>query len=292
MTIYNLGSINIDHLYRVEHLPLPGETLTARDYQVNPGGKGLNMSVAALRAGGDLRHVGAVGAGDAQIRTMLRDLGVADDLIANLGAPTGHAIVYVDDLSENSIVVFGGANRAITEDVVRSALRGAGRGDWLLLQNETNANQIGLDLAREKGMKVALVAAPFDGETLPALIAQVDLVSMNETETEAFEKSTGQSVQDMAAPDFLITQGRRGAAYLSHGETTHMPAFAVDAVDTTGAGDTFFGMFLARFTQGDSIPEAMRFASAGAALKVQRAGAAQAIPDQARVLEFLATTAQ
>ncbi|MCL6282569.1 ribokinase [Ruegeria sp. 2012CJ41-6] len=291
MTIYNLGSINIDHLYLVDHLPTPGETLSARDYIVNMGGKGLNMTVAALRAGGDIRHVGAVGQGDAQVRAMLDDLGVKGELIAEVEASTGHAIVYVDAASENSIVIHGGANHSFTEEMVRAALAGVLPGDWLLLQNETNANDLGLKIAREKGMKVALVAAPFDGDTLPDLIRQVDLVSMNETETAQFEAAIGGSYRDLTAPDFLITYGSKGAVHWSQGQEISVPAFRIDPVDTTGAGDTFFGMFLARYAAGEPVAQAMRFASAGAALKVQKTGAAASIPFHGEVTAFLRSMA-
>ncbi len=286
--IFNLGSINIDYVYTLKRLPKPGETLSASRMSVFPGGKGLNMSVAIRRSGGDVCHVGAVGRGDGQVRAMLAELGIQDSHIIDVDVPTGHAIVYLDESSENQIVILGGANQAITEEHVRDSLQGAGPGDWLLLQNETNANRIGLRVAREKGMKVALVAAPFDAGTLPDLIREVDLVSMNRSETAEFERTTGQTVGHFEGPDFLITYGSDGASFVGSGLSESVAAHAVKPVDTTGAGDTFFGAFMALYSQGESIGAAMRYASAAAALQVQRPGAAVAIPTRAQVLEFLA----
>ncbi|PSL18258.1 ribokinase [Shimia abyssi] len=292
MAIYNLGSINIDYFYQVEHLPAPGETISAIEYMVNLGGKGLNTSVAAQRAGADVRHVGAVGRDDAVVRRMLAELGVDDTRVVGVEAQTGHAVVYVDAASENSIVIFGGANQAIDETNVRAGLDGAGPGDWLLLQNETNANELGLKIAREKGMKVALVAAPFETGALVDLIGQVDLVSMNRTETAQYEAALGQAVREVQGPAFLLTYGAEGSVFIDGESETRVAAFAVDAVDTTAAGDTFFGTFLAQHAAGAGIKEAMRFASAAAAVKVTRKGAAKAIPKAEEVRVFLRSVSE
>lgn len=287
MTIYNLGSINVDHLYLMERLPEPGETLSSRDYIVNMGGKGLNITVAAQRSGADIKHIGAIGAGDKQVSAMLADLELDPGLVAEVDAPTGHAIVYVDDSSENSIVIHGGANQAISEDHVRQALIDAGPADWLVLQNETNANDIGLKVAREKGMNVALVAAPFDPATLPKHITEVDLVTMNASETALFEAAIGKSVSDIDGTDFLLTFGSEGALFRSNRQETRVSAFPVEAVDTTGAGDTFFGVFMAGYASSMGTESALRRASAAAALMVQRKGAATVVPTALDVDQFL-----
>lgn len=287
MTIYNIGSINVDHLYRVSSLPAPGETVTAQSYVVNLGGKGLNMTVAALRAGAEVKHVGAVGWGDQSTREMLAELGVDDLFVSDIDGQTGHAVVYVDSASENSIAVYGGANKEISQQHVNDVLKDACPDDWLLLQNETNANHFGIEAARTRGMKIALVAAPFDPETLPNLIDKVDLVSMNETELDQYQAATGRSFGDSATQEFLITYGNRGSEYIGPEKNVWVDAFPVDPIDTTAAGDTFFGMFLARLAGGAAIKDAMRFASAGAALKVTRAGAAMAIPTVEEIERFL-----
>ena len=286
MTVYNLGSINIDHVYTMEDFPRPGQTLSADSMVTNLGGKGLNISVALSRAGADVRHIGAVGAGDALVQTLLAPFDLNLDSVALLEAPTGHAIIYLDKTRENQIVIFPGANGAITQAHVEASLADAGPGDWLVLQNETNANEIGLSVARAKGMKVALVAAPFD-DSMPDLMRRVDLVSVNEEELRDFEAAMGGSFRDHRDMSFLVTYGAEGAEFVSGDETHRVDAHKVQVADTTGAGDTFFGGFMAHYAAGASVPEALEFASAMAALQVQALGAAVAIPARDDVLAFL-----
>lgn len=287
VTIFNVGSINVDHLYLVERLPEPGETLSARSSMINLGGKGLNASVALSRSGADVRHIGLIGSGDTETRAMIKDLGLAHDLIFDADAPTGHAIIYLDDCSENCIVILGGANLGFTEDLIRTALRDAREGDWLVLQNETNANEMAIKIAREKEMKIALVAAPFDTKTMPGQAGLVDLVSMNETEAELFEAATGVPISEAEGPAFLITYGKKGAMFLSGTVEQFIGAHDVNEVDTTGAGDTFFGAFLTHYVNGAEIDICLAYASAAAALMVRRTGAATVIPVKREVEEFL-----
>lgn len=287
MRIFNLGSINVDHLYQVNRLPKPGETLSSQEYLVNMGGKGLNISVAAHRSGADVRHVGLVGMGDLTARKMIRDLGLNDQLIKEAPVPTGHAIIYLDSQSENCIVIHGGANQCFSEETIRSSLALAGPGDWLVMQNETNANEIGIRVARNLGMKIALVAAPFDAATMPEQIECVDLVSMNQTEKELFEASVSKSIKEVEGPEFLITYGKSGATFLSGATEIHLASHRVDALDTTGAGDTFFGVFLANYVRGTSPDISLKKANAAGALMVQRKGAASVIPAKADIDAFL-----
>ena len=240
MTIYNLGSINVDHLYMLERIPKPGETLSSLETHITIGGKGLNISVAAHRSGADVRHIGVVGSADPSVLDMIAGLGLDRALISQVDVQTGHAIIYVDENSENSIVVHGGANLCFSESQIRTALSSAQPNDWLVLQNETNANEIGISIAREKGMKIALVAAPFNAKKMPEQIKKVDLVSMNKTESELFEVISGTSIGNLKSIDFLITYGADGAVFLSDGVTQRIAAHKVHSIDTTGAGDTFF----------------------------------------------------
>ena len=289
MTIYNLGSINIDHLYMLERIPKPGETLSSLETHITIGGKGLNISVAAHRSGADVRHIGVVGSADPFVLDMIAGLGLGSTLISQVDVQTGHAVIYVDENSENSIVVHGGANLCFSESQIRTALSSAQPNDWLVLQNETNANEIGISIAREKGMKIALVAAPFNAKTMPEQIKKVDLVSMNKTESELFEVICATSIGNLKSIDFLITYGADGAVFLSDGVAQRIAAHKVHSIDTTGAGDTFFGVFMAHYTRRGCVETALQKANAAAAIIVQRRGVASVVPSQKEIDTFLET---
>jgi|TARA_B110000914_G_C15519872_1_gene476163 ribokinase len=289
MTIFNLGSINIDHVYMLKRIPKPGETLSALESLTNIGGKGLNISAAAHQAGADVRHIGIISAADPLVLDKILDLGLDCTLISQIDTQTGHAIVYVDENAENTIVIHGGANLHFSEAQIRHALSSARPNDWLILQNETNANEIGISIAREKGMKIALVAAPFDTKEMPEQIKKVDLVSMNKTESELFEAATGASLSQFKSIDFLITYGAEGAMFLSNGIAQRIAAHKVRSVDTTGAGDTFFGVFMTHFINGDGVKIALERANAAAALAVQRTGVAAIAPNKKEIDSFLET---
>lgn len=284
MTVFNLGSINIDHVYRVPHLPAPGETLSALAYAQGLGGKGANQSVAAARAGAHAVHIGAIGPTSDWVLAELRGYGVDLAGVSVLAEPTGHAIINVDPGAENAIVIYPGANRAVTGAMVDSALAQAKSGDTLLIQNETSAQAEGAVIAAAKGLRVIYSAAPFDIAAVKAALPHTSLLVMNEIEAEQTRAALG------ALPplDCIITKGAQGAEWLSAiAEPLFMPAFRVTPVDTTGAGDTFIGTLAAGLDLGLDRATAMRRASAASALQVTRPGAAQAIPGAEEVTAFL-----
>ena len=168
MAVYNLGSINIDHVYRVPHLPAPGETLSALDYAQGLGGKGANQSVAAARAGAMCHHIGAIGPNSDWVLAEMQAYGIDLRYVSVLPVATGHAIINVDPQAENNIVIFPGANRALTVDMATAALAGAGPADSLLLQNETSAQAEAAAIAAARGMRVVYSAAPFEIEAVKA----------------------------------------------------------------------------------------------------------------------------
>ncbi|WP_149141699.1 ribokinase [Gemmobacter caeruleus] len=284
MTVYNLGSINIDHVYRVPHLPAPGETLSALAYTQGLGGKGANQSVAAARAGARTVHIGAIGPNSDWVRDAMRGYGVDLAGVSLLEEPTGHAIINVDPGAENAIVIYPGANRAVTPAMVEAALAEAGPVDTLLIQNETSAQAEAAAAARARGLRVVYSAAPFDIDAVKAALPHASLLVMNEIEADQTRAALG------ALPplDCLITRGAKGAEWISaRAEPLFMTAFRVTPVDTTGAGDTFIGTLAAGLDLGLDRAAAMRLAMAAAAIQVTRAGAAQAIPDRAEVDTFL-----
>ena len=291
MAIWNLGSINIDHVYRLDHLPRAGETLAARSYAVGLGGKGANQSIAAARAGRLVFHLGAVGPGDDWVIEALRAAGICPEQIQRpADQATGHAIILLDAEAENSIVIHPGANRAICEETLAQALAPVAAGDTLLIQNETNGQVAAARIGRAAGARVIYSAAPFDLESVAAVMPHVSILSMNAGEAEALLAAFP---GELPVEGLLITRGAEGAEYrdLTSGQVWRQPAFRVHPVDTTGAGDTFTGYFATALDRGDPIPEALRTASAAAALQVTRRGAAGAIPAMDEVLEFLAAQA-
>ncbi|WP_108882363.1 PfkB family carbohydrate kinase [Anderseniella sp. Alg231-50] len=286
--IFNFGSINVDHVYRVAEMPAPGETLVASSYQKLLGGKGINQSIAIARAGQVPVHVGAVGGDDHWTMEQVKNFGIDTSHIAQSADPTGHAVIYVDDAGENQIVIFGGANQDLKPVQIEKAFKACHGGDhWVLVQNETNLLADIVDQSKAAGFKVAYSAAPFVADTAAELIDKIDLLAVNEVEAEATARLLGVEVSEIAVPEILITKGSKGVEFHSHGERHHHPAFQVDAVDTTGAGDTFLGSFLAGHSQAAEIGQSLRYASAASALQVTRPGAAVAIPAREDVETFL-----
>lgn len=282
--VYNLGSINMDQIVRLGHFPQPGETITGALLGTNLGGKGLNVSVALQRAGAAPVHIGAVGAGDAEVAAALLGFGIDPAHIAESDHPSGCAYVFLDQGGENSIVVCPGANTAIDPAHVAQALGGAAPGDWLCLQNETNAQAEAAALAQDMGMKVAYMAAPFDPETIMALMGRIDLLALNETEAAQLEAHAGKKVTELGIGQVLVTLGAAGAMFNDQGQEHRVAGRSVPVVDTTAAGDTFFGYFLAELLRSDDPVAALALANAAASLTVQTEGAAVAIPTRAAVL--------
>ena len=306
MTVHNLGSINVDHVYRVPHLVRPGETLASRALETVLGGKGANQSVALARAGARVRHVGRIGAADDWARRALEEAGVDVSAIGVVDGPSGHAIIQVDDAGENAIVLHGGANHALDRAAIDAALAPAAAGELLLLQNETSGIAEAFDAARERGLRIAFNPAPMHASLAALPLERCDTLILNETEAamlaaadpgtaepEAKDAGTVDAEALEAAlaaryPDvrLVLTLGARGARLARGDVRVAVPAVAVDVVDTTGAGDTFVGYLLAALEAGADERAALARACTAAALSVTRAGATPSIPEAAAVDAF------
>lgn len=288
MAIFNLGSINADLVYRVPHLPGPGETLAARSFTRGLGGKGANMSVAAARAGARCLHIGAVGVDGRWAVERLMEYGVDTRPIVTVDEITGNALITVDDAGENSIVLLAGANHALTEEHIARALSEATEADSFLFQNETNALRLGAEMASARGMRVAHAAAPFDAASVQQVLPLLDMLFLNEVEAAQLEEATGTRAASLPVRDIIVTLGARGCLWhnTDAGETRAFAAQKVTPVDTTGAGDTFTGYVLAGLDRGMPMEQAITMAGKAAALMVTRAGAADAIPDLREVQGF------
>lgn len=284
MTVWNLGSVNIDHVYRVPHLPAAGETLAAIEYSMGLGGKGANQSVAAARAGRKTCHIGAIGPEGTWARNQLAGYGVDVTHVSTGTVPTGHAIIYVDPSAENAIVIFPGANRTPNQATVAAALEQCARGDTLLLQNETSAQLDAARIAQGKGVRVIYSAAPFEVASVRSILPFADLLVMNAGEAEDLRAAFG----GLPEKELIVTRGAAGAEWISPGSAPlFMASFKVVPIDTTGAGDCFIGTLAAGLDAGLDRNAAMRRAAAAAAIQVTRPGAAQAMPTADEVSAFL-----
>lgn len=282
MTVWNLGSINIDHVYSLPHMPVPGETLSALGYARFLGGKGANQSVAALRAGARVVHLGAVGADGDWALGQMAALGLDTSAVLRLEGETGHAVVATDAAGENLILLHPGANRALPDSVL-APLAGAVPGDTLLLQNETAWQAEAAARARAMGLRVMYSAAPFDLDALRAVLPHATHLLMNAGEAQALVAATGTALSDLPVQAVIVTRGAQGADWIAADGTHHVPALRVDPVDTTGAGDCFAGSLAARLDRGDPPEGAMIYAAAAAAIQVTRRGAAPAMPSESEV---------
>lgn len=287
MTVFNLGSINTDHFYRVPHLPQPGETVAALGYMKGLGGKGANQSVAALRAGARVVHIGAIGEGDGWTVGQMAVLGLDMGSISRVDQPTGHAIIATDPEGENSIIIHAGANRAQSIEAIERALGAGQAGDILLLQNETSHQVEAAKLAQGHGMRVFYSAAPFELASLKAILPHITHLLVNEVEAAALEAETGTELSELPVQVVIVTRGADGAEWVSAEGVFHAPAHKVTPVDTTGAGDCFAGTLAAAIDQGMTPEQALRQASAAAALQVTRPGTAEAMPDRDEVADFI-----
>jgi len=277
--IWNLGSINIDNFYEVPHLPQVGETLAARSFGFGLGGKGANMSVAAARAAARVAHIGAIGPEGRWTRDRLMEYGVDTPHIAEVQTPTGHANIVVDAAGENNIVLFQGANVKLTEAIIGQALTEASPRDYVLMQNETNGQEYCAATAKSLGLHVVYAAAPFDAAAIERLLGRIDILVLNEVEAEQLEADLGKTVDALGVADVIITLGSKGCRWVSNQGDRAFDAYAAEAVDTTGAGDTFTGYLVAGLDRGLRMEDAIDLALKAGALMVMRRGTADVIPD-------------
>ena len=285
--ILNIGSLNLDYVYAVPHFVAAGETLLATRRDVFAGGKGLNQTVAAARAGAQVFHGGAVGADGDMLLDLLRDAGADVSAVSRVDVPTGHAIIEVNPQGENSIIILGGANRAVSPETVEAALAKVDAGDILLLQNEINGLDTIIRRAAEKGLRILFNPAPMEAAVKELPLHLLDTLIVNEGEGRALGGDMDALRAAYPHQKILLTQGSRGASLWTGSERLFQPAFPVHAVDTTAAGDCFLGYYAAALAETLPYADALRLASAASALAVQRQGAAPSIPIRREVEDFL-----
>lgn len=289
MHILNFGSLNLDYVYQVPHFVRPGETLSSTDFQKFSGGKGGNQSLALGLAGAKVFHAGKIGPDGRWLLERLQAAGVDTSLIAIGDEPTGHAIIQVNPDGENAILLHPGANHALTGADLSRAFHTTTPGGLLLTQNEINLLPDILRTAKAHGMTIAFNPAPFTPAVLTYPLDLVDLFILNEIEgAELTGETTPARILAALRARFpqaaaVLTLGAAGARYQDATQTLSVPAEKVTAVDTTAAGDTFTGYFLAAWAEGQPVETCLRVGCKAAGLCVQRPGAAESIPRKEEV---------
>ena len=289
MRIINFGSINLDFVYQVGHFVQPGETINAMSFERFAGGKGFNQSIALARAGAKAIHVGQVGEDGRGLVEQLREEGVDTSRIEIGDAPTGHAIIQVDSGGENSIIVYGGANRELSGSHLDESCSTLEKDDWVLIQNEINGIEKIIRVASERGSRIIFNPSPMEDDVLALPLERVDMFLINRSEGEVLsgESTPTRIVEELKSrfPEatLILTLGAEGVLYSTPKEEIRIDALAAEVVDTTGAGDTFAGYFLASLQQGSAPEEALSRACRAAALCISRPGAAASIPYQTEI---------
>ena len=284
MKLLDFGSLNIDHVYRLERMVREGETIAAGEYQRNAGGKGLNQAIALRKAGAEVFMAGAVGQEGGFLLQFLAEQGVDTRHVRTLDAPTGHALIQVDGEGRNCIIVYGGANRLITPEMADSILDSFAPGDYVLLQNEISPLGHILRSAHERGLRIIINPSPITQELLHAPLHLTDWLILNETEGHELSGQTQADaildalIKRYPGCRFVLTLGEAGSIYADSARRVKQPAFTVPAVDTTAAGDTFTGYFLESVMKGETVERALLRASKASSITVSRPGAGQSIP--------------
>jgi len=304
-SIINFGSLNLDFVYTVNHVVQPGETVASMDRQLFFGGKGLNQSIALAKAGARVYHAGKYGRNDGAVfRQLLSSAGAYTEYMEAADGPSGHAIIQVDCHGQNSIILYGGVNRSFSEEYVDRILEHFGNGDCLLVQNEINLIPYIMKKAKERCISIVFNPSPVNQDMGEYPLELVDTFILNEIEgvelvygMNPSSPASGQSpdgaklaeMMSLKYPnsEVLLTLAQEGCILRSSLTMLYQKAYGVDAVDTTAAGDTFTGYYLASRLQGDTSEQALKLASAAAAIAVTRRGAYDSIPDRNEVENFL-----
>lgn len=298
-----IGSSNTDLITTMDHFPAAGETLTGGVFQQAMGGKGANQALAAHRSGGDVTFMTSLGKDAYGLNALqyYRDQGLEVSLsLLTDHVSSGIAMIWVDKKGENCIVVIPGANQLLSPEYVLAYQQAIDTADIIVLQMEIPYETIKTvcRIASRKGKKIILnvaPAAPLEEEILQS----VHMLVVNQTEAELLTGERIDRIGEEAIVDLLLatgvrnvvlTLGKKGSLYKNNQELLRIPAFQVEAVDTTAAGDTFCGALAARLSRGEDMKTSLEFAAAAAALCVTRMGAQPSIPTEAEVVEFLSVS--
>lgn len=290
MKVLNYGSLNIDYVYSLDHFVKRGETISSDSLDIFPGGKGLNQSLALGRAGAKVFHAGAIGKDGMFLLDLLKNSGIQIEHVRVLeGVQTGTAIIQKEKSGDNCIILYSGANHEISEKDIEETFQNFSEGDVLILQNEINAIGRIMEEAHQKGMQIILNPSPMNESIFQLPLEFVHYFILNEIEAaqilkldlvtvEKAEKIVRELHQRYPQSKIVLTLGAEGSLYFDGELLLRQNAYKAKVVDTTAAGDTFTGYFVAGILNGDSVKTAMERATHAAAIAISRLGAAPSIP--------------
>ncbi|NLC17244.1 MAG: ribokinase [Clostridiales bacterium] len=297
--IFVIGSVNMDLVICADRMPKSGETISGYGFMINPGGKGANQAVAAAKMNAETYTVGCVGddAFGGELQKALEGYGVDTRYLSRAQSNSGIALIVVEK-GDNRIILDAGANYKINKKMVEQALSQACEQDFCICQLEIPLDivEYAFSLAKQKGLTTILNPAPAV-KLGKNILSNVDIIVLNETECEILADVTPQTQEDYKKvfeffsgyniKSVIITLGGKGSVLIEKDNIRRAPAFKVQAIDTTSAGDTYLGAAVSELAKGKSLIDAMKTASAASALTVTKKGAMQSIPYYDEVIKFL-----
>lgn len=290
------GSLNIDYVYKVDHFVKKGETISSRALDVYSGGKGLNQSVTLGKAGCEAYHAGLIGEDGRFLLDILSDSGVDVSLVGISGdIRSGNALIQNDAEGDNCIILYPGANFAITAGQADEALKNFDCGDYIVLQNEISELPYIVKRAKEKGMTIVLNPSPMNANLTQEILDAADWMVLNEVEAMQLTDSERNGEDELAEAlrkhfprsRFVLTLGERGSCYIDMERKIHQEIFRTEVVDTTAAGDTYTGYFIAGLLRGWDMEKCLKVAAKASSITVSRAGAAPSVPWMREVEESM-----
>ena len=292
MKILVFGSLNIDLVFLVDHIAAPGETISSTSLVKSAGGKGANQAAALAKAGMPVYMAGKIGSDGEFLLGLLESYGANTGRVVRYEGATGQALIQLDKNKQNAIVLYPGGNGAITVEEVQATLEEFGPGDLVVLQNEIACLREIMADAKGRGLRICLNPSPCNEKIAGLPLELADLLFVNEIEAAALTSMPpGSPLPDMLdsltgrfpAAEIILTAGEDGAYYGCGGYRAKGDIVKVPVADTTGAGDTFTGYFIAAREKGMAVPQSLAAACKASSIAVSRFGAMESIPLAAEV---------
>lgn len=285
--ILNYGSLNLDKTFLLDHIVQPGETIASYEYKLNAGGKGTNQAGALAKAGCNVFMAGKIGPDGLFILDLLNESNVNTQFVHQNSLTTGQALIQVSKDGQNSIILNAGANFENTKDEISNTLNNFSKGDYLILQNEINNIEYLINEGYKKGLTICFNPSPFTNDILNLPLEKISYFFVNEVEAaqiaeeeniEDFDSILKSLSKKFPSSKIIMTVGKKGAYFYYNNNKIHQEIIDSPVVDTTAAGDTFMGYFIASVIKGHTTEEALFYATKAASITVSKPGALQSIP--------------